>query len=140
TSYDHDETCGLYCALLKKGGARRLLRESDEERGVGSAPSFGGGAGGGPGSRGGAPGAAPAGADCGAGGAAGPPQAPRRPRPAVDRDAAHVSGAKRGVQTDLQRGMAQSARLSLCAESSWRRLAEDEGDVRPVAAVRESSR
>ena len=37
---------------------------------------------------------------------------------------------KRGVQADLQRRLAQPARLSLRAEHARRRLAEDEGDVR----------
>src|SRR5262245_32165533 len=36
TSYDHDETFGLYCAVLKKGEPSPLLPESDEDRGVGS--------------------------------------------------------------------------------------------------------
>jgi tricorn protease len=44
TSYDHDETFGLYLAVLKKTEASPLLPESDEDRGVGSAtPSPGGG-------------------------------------------------------------------------------------------------
>lgn len=36
TSYDHDETFGLYFAVLKKSDASPLLPESDEDRGVGS--------------------------------------------------------------------------------------------------------
>ncbi len=52
TSYDHNETFGLYLAVLKKGEASPLLPESDEDRGVGSAPA--GGQGGGRGGRGGA--------------------------------------------------------------------------------------
>jgi tricorn protease len=52
TSYDHDETFGLYMAVLKKGEPSPLLPESDEDRGVGSAPP-GGGGGGGRGGRGG---------------------------------------------------------------------------------------
>jgi tricorn protease len=55
TSYDHDENFGLYLAVLKKGDASPLLPESDEDKGVGSAPSpvpGGGGA-----VRGGRPGA-----------------------------------------------------------------------------------
>ncbi len=52
TSYDHDETFGLYLAVLKKGEPSPLLPESDEDRGVGSAPA-GGGQGGGRGGRGG---------------------------------------------------------------------------------------
>ena len=39
TSYDHDETFGLYMAVLKKGEASPLLPESDEDRGVGNAPA-----------------------------------------------------------------------------------------------------
>jgi tricorn protease len=43
TSYDHDETFGLYLAVLKKGEPSPLLPESDEDKGVGSAtPSTGG--------------------------------------------------------------------------------------------------
>ncbi len=52
TSYDHDETFGLYLAVLKKGDPSPLLPESDEDRGVGSAPA-GGGQGGGRAGRGG---------------------------------------------------------------------------------------
>ena len=55
----------------------------------------------------------------------------------LERVAAHVSRAEGRVQTDLQRRLAQPARLSLRAEHARRRLAEDERDVRPVAAVRE---
>ena len=36
TSYDHDETFGLYFAVLKKTDASPLLPESDEDRGVGT--------------------------------------------------------------------------------------------------------
>ena len=73
TSYDHDETFGLYCALLKKGEPSPLLPESDEDKGVGSAPVPGGG-----GFRGGRGGAAaePVDADQ-------PPQPPRGPRTPV---------------------------------------------------------
>jgi tricorn protease len=39
TSYDHDETFGLYMAILKKGESSPLLPESDEDGGVGSAPA-----------------------------------------------------------------------------------------------------
>ena len=42
-----------------------------------------------------------------------------------------------GVQTDLQRRLAQRARLSVRAQHARLRLAEDEGDVRPDAALRE---
>jgi tricorn protease len=51
TSYDHDENFGLYLAVLKKGEPSPLLPESDEDKGVGSAPAGGGG--GGRGGRGG---------------------------------------------------------------------------------------
>ncbi|HJQ22844.1 MAG TPA: PDZ domain-containing protein [Blastocatellia bacterium] len=37
TSYDHDETFGLYLAVLKKSEPSPLLPESDEDKGVGSA-------------------------------------------------------------------------------------------------------
>ncbi len=40
TSYDHDETFGLYVAVLKKSEASPLLPESDEDKGIASpAPS-----------------------------------------------------------------------------------------------------
>jgi tricorn protease len=39
TSYDHDETFGLYMAILKKSDPSPLLPESDEDGGVGSAPA-----------------------------------------------------------------------------------------------------
>jgi tricorn protease len=39
TSYDHDETFGLYLAVLKKSEASPLLPESDEDKGLGGAPS-----------------------------------------------------------------------------------------------------
>lgn len=39
TSYDHEENFGLYFAILKKGEASPLLPESDEDKGIGSAPS-----------------------------------------------------------------------------------------------------
>ena len=51
TSYDHAENFGLYFAILKKGEASPLLPESDEDKGVGSAPPAGAG---GRGGRGGA--------------------------------------------------------------------------------------
>ncbi len=77
TSYDHDETFGLYLAVLKKAEASPLLPESDEDKGVGSATPGPGGGG-----RGGRP----------ATGTDEPstdtpqtdqPQTPRRPRPLV---------------------------------------------------------
>src|SRR6185436_9069097 len=56
TSYDREENFGLYLAILKKGEASPLLPESDEDKGVGSAPATPAGA------RGGRPGAAAEGA------------------------------------------------------------------------------
>src|SRR5579863_1815033 len=50
TSYDHEEDFGLYVAILKKGEASPLLPESDEDKGVGNAPT---GVAGGRGGRGG---------------------------------------------------------------------------------------
>ena len=41
TSYDHEETFGLYLAVLKKSEPSPLLPESDEDRGVGSVPPGG---------------------------------------------------------------------------------------------------
>jgi tricorn protease len=52
TSYDHDENFGLYLAVLKKSDPSPLLPESDEDKGIGSAPS--GPLAGGRGGRGGA--------------------------------------------------------------------------------------
>jgi tricorn protease len=83
TSYDHDETFGLYCALLKKGEPSPLLPESDEDKGVGSAPTPGGGGSGFRGGRGGAPGAGGAAADPAAADADQTPQAPRGTRTPV---------------------------------------------------------
>lgn len=59
TSYDREETYGLYFAILKKGEPTPLLPESDEESGVGTAPAPGRG---GPGTGRGGRGAAGAGA------------------------------------------------------------------------------
>jgi tricorn protease len=53
TSYDHDETFGLYMAILKKGDSSPLLPESDEDGGVGSAPAADAEGGAGRGGRGG---------------------------------------------------------------------------------------
>ena len=56
TSYDHEEDFGLYFAVLKKSDPSPLLPESDEDKGVGSAPAPGTGGGrAGRGGRGGAP-------------------------------------------------------------------------------------
>ena len=41
TSYDHEETFGLYLAVLKKGEPSPLLPESDEDTGVSNAPAPG---------------------------------------------------------------------------------------------------
>jgi tricorn protease len=81
TSYDHDTNFGLYLAVLKKTEASPLLPESDEDKGVGSAPPSppggpGGGGGGRPG-QGATPEASPEPAP-GEG-----QQPPRRPRPPV---------------------------------------------------------
>ena len=46
TSYDREETFGVYFAVLKKGEPSPLLPESDEDPGVGNAPPGGGGGGG----------------------------------------------------------------------------------------------
>ena len=78
TSYDHDETFGLYLAVLKKGEPSPLLPESDEDKGIGNAPP--------PGNRAACGGDA-AGADTPVADAAQtdtPPQAERRPRPPVN--------------------------------------------------------
>ncbi len=53
TSYDHDENFGLYFAVLKKGDPSPLLPESDEDKGIGNAPTGAAGAGAGRGGRGG---------------------------------------------------------------------------------------
>ncbi|HEX3227744.1 MAG TPA: PDZ domain-containing protein, partial [Pyrinomonadaceae bacterium] len=78
TSYDHDETFGLYCAVLKKAEPSPLLPESDEDKGVGSAPTPGSGGGGFRGGRGGALAADASSAD-----ADQAPQPPRTPRTPV---------------------------------------------------------
>jgi tricorn protease len=81
TSYEHTQTFGLYCAVLKKGEPSPLLPESDEDQGVGSAPAPGEGrGGGGRGGRGGAPGAEGAAAEAGGAQADQPAQPPRGPR------------------------------------------------------------
>jgi tricorn protease len=77
TSYDRDENFGLYFAVLKKSEPTPLLPESDEDRGVGSAPPGEGGGGRGRGAGPGAAGGPPAGGD------ADQPQPPARPRTPV---------------------------------------------------------
>jgi tricorn protease len=72
TSYDREETFGLYFAILKKGEPTPLVPESDEDQGMGSAPPGGGGGRGGRGGRGG-------GAAEGEGDQPAPPRAPRQP-------------------------------------------------------------
>jgi len=52
TSYDHNETFGLYVAVLKKGDPSPLLPESDEDTGVAAAPAPGSGGRGGRGAGG----------------------------------------------------------------------------------------
>jgi tricorn protease len=79
TSYDRETTFGLYFAVLKKGEASPLLPESDEDRGVGSAPPPG--SGGGRGGRGGQP--AAAGEERPETEPEQPAQPERRPRPPV---------------------------------------------------------
>jgi tricorn protease len=85
TSYDHDVNFGLYLAVLKKTEPSPLLPESDEDKGVGSAPPStpggpGGSGGGRPGQSGGsATPAADASPEPASSDAA--PQSPRRPRP-----------------------------------------------------------
>jgi len=76
TSYDHNETFGLYFAILKKGEPTPLLPESDEDLGVGSGRGAAPG-GGGQGGRGRAGGANPDAADETAQEQA--PRAPARP-------------------------------------------------------------
>ncbi|MCU1264337.1 MAG: peptidase [Acidobacteria bacterium] len=78
TSYDHDETFGLYLAVLKKTEASPLLPESDEDKGVGSAPANS--SGGGRPARTGAAGAEEPAPDTSQGDQ---PQTPRRPRTPV---------------------------------------------------------
>jgi len=79
TSYDREETFGLYFAVLKKDEPSPLLPESDEDEGVGSAPPGEGGRGGrgGGGDRGGRGGAA---AESPEGAQAEPPAQAPRPR------------------------------------------------------------
>jgi len=77
TSYDHNETFGLYLAVLKKGEPSPLMPESDEDQGVGSAGPGGGGGGGG---QRGARGAAPAPGATGEVAADQPQPNPRAPR------------------------------------------------------------
>ena len=89
TSYDHNETFGLYVTVLKKGDPSPLLPESDEDTGVSSAPAPGSGGGGGRGGRGGPPTGSGQATEGGAEGAAAQggdqaaPAAPRTPRAPV---------------------------------------------------------
>ncbi|HYW73520.1 MAG TPA: PDZ domain-containing protein [Pyrinomonadaceae bacterium] len=86
TSYDHEENFGLYLAVLKKTDSSPLLPESDEDRGVGSAPASPANPGGGPGGGGRGPRGANLG-DAAAADTAGEQQADqpqRRPRPPVN--------------------------------------------------------
>ncbi|MGE5359996.1 MAG: S41 family peptidase [Bacteroidales bacterium] len=71
TAYDHTENFGLYCAVLKKGEPSPLLPESDEDKGIGSAPAPGEGRGGGRG------GTAPEGAAAEGAGSQGEQAAPK---------------------------------------------------------------
>jgi len=81
TSYDRDVNFGLYLAVLKKTEPSPLLPESDEDRGIGSAPPWSpGGPGGG---RPPAPGAAPSNPEASPEPAAESAQTPRRQRPPV---------------------------------------------------------
>ena len=76
TSYDREETFGLYFAVLKKDEPSPLLPESDEDRGVGSAPP---GQPGGRGGRSGSGGASSTGQEAGASGQT--PEEQREPAP-----------------------------------------------------------
>jgi tricorn protease len=106
TSYDHDENFGLYLAVLKKSEPSPLLPESDEDRGVGSAPA-GGGQGGGRGGRGAAPSADGNQADA-------PAPAPRTPvNVQIDFDGIEqriiaVPGIPERQYTELRAGVAGS--------------------------------
>jgi len=104
TSYDHNQTFGLYLAVLKKDEPSPLLPESDEDTGVSSAP---GGRG-----RGAAPDAA---ADAPAAAGDEPPQAPRAPRTPVtvqiDFDGLHqrilsIQGIPSSEYSELRAGAA----------------------------------
>jgi tricorn protease len=106
TSYDHDENFGLYLAVLKKGEPSPLLPESDEDRGVGSAPA--GGAGGGRGGRGGRGGAAASDSDQ----AEAPAPTPRTPVSVqidfdgIDQRIVAVQGVAGRQYSDLRSGVA----------------------------------
>src|SRR5262249_39128148 len=64
----HNETFGLYMAILHKGDPSPLLPESDEDGGVGTGTPGAGGGGGGRGGRGGGAASAPGGASASPGG------------------------------------------------------------------------
>ena len=78
TSYDREETFGLYFAVLKTGDPSPLLPESDEDTGI---QAGGGGRGQAPGGRGAGPGGAPPSGDPGQG--TDQPQTPRPRAPVV---------------------------------------------------------
>jgi len=81
TSYDHEENFGLYFAVLKKGDPSPLLPESDEDKGVGSAPAPGDpSSGSGRGGRGGSSAGAAQAAEAGGAGGDQPAPAARGPR------------------------------------------------------------
>jgi tricorn protease len=121
TSYDRQENFGLYLAVLKKGEPSPLLPESDEDKGVGSAPTptpndtepRSGGRGG----RGSSPGAAPAPAAADtteqtSGQPAAPPARPRAPVTVqIDFDGLQqrvisVAGIPERQYSDLKSGVA----------------------------------
>jgi tricorn protease len=105
TSYDREESFGLYCAILKKSDPSPLLPESDEDRGVGSAP---------PGGRGGRGGQGAADAETGAAGNDDQPpaRAPRTPVtvqidfPNIQQRILSVTGIPERRYSDLRAGLA----------------------------------
>ncbi|MGA7240321.1 MAG: PDZ domain-containing protein [Bryobacteraceae bacterium] len=109
TSYDHNETFGLYLTVLKKGEPSPLLPESDEDRGVGSAPTGGGG--GGRGGRGGRGDAAQTDANA-TDAAATPAPAPRTPVnvqidfDGIDQRIVAVQGVAARQYSELRAGVA----------------------------------
>ncbi len=84
TSYDHEENFGLYCMVLKKSEPSPLLPESDEDKGVGSAPAPGDSPSGpGRGGRGAGSGAAAPAGEAGGAGSEQTAPSPRGPRAPV---------------------------------------------------------